>query len=262
MESFRGGIKFFLFFFWTILLVPPQALIMLFTKGRAAYVIPHFWQKRVCDAFALTVDVTGTPVKDRQVIYVSNHISYLDIPVISTILPYSFVAKADVADWPLFGLLARLQQTAFISRSRTDAAKEKSALQNMLKDGKSLIIFPEGTSTDGRTVLPFKASLFSIALDETAPPGLVIQPFTVEIAETDGKPVNNQAGRDLYAWHGDMTLLPHLWRFAKSEGARINLHFHPPLTMGAETHRKALAADSQALVAGGLGQAEILQNAA
>lgn len=185
----------------------------------------------------------------RQVILTSNHVSYLDIEVFSTVTPWSFVAKAEVAGWPLFGTLARLQQTAFTSRSRTDAHKDKNALSSMLAAGKNLIIFPEGTSSDGGQVLPFKSSLLSAALES---PNLLVQPVTLAVLEVDGKQACSGPVRDLYAWHGDMTLPPHLWAFAKGKGARIRLIFHPPVDPASVADRKALTTLCQTIVAGGL----------
>ena len=231
--------KFSCFFFWSILLIPPQMLVMLFSRGKAAFILPTIWQRLICRAFALEVEVTGIPVQDARTIYVGNHISYLDIPVIAGILPASFVAKAEVASWPVFGFLAKLQQTAFINRSRKAVAHEKTALSALLAKGKSLIIFPEGTSSDGRTVLPFRSSLFGLALDDPIRP--TIQTFTLELVSVNGHPVTSQEDRDLYAWHGDMTLMPHFWSFAKSHGAKVRLHFHPPLQVQQVNDRKELA---------------------
>ncbi|MCB9991552.1 MAG: 1-acyl-sn-glycerol-3-phosphate acyltransferase [Rhodospirillales bacterium] len=234
-------------FFWSALLIPPQIIILLFSRGKAAFILPTFWQHRICNAFGLKVEVIGTPVLDRQALFVSNHISYLDIPVIAGVLPASFVAKADVASWPVFGLLAKLQQTAFVSRSRATLAQEKAALSNVLAQGRSLIIFPEGTSSDGQTVLPFKTSLFGLALESGQ--DITVQPFTIELASVDGHEVSTQADRDLYAWHGDMTLMPHFWAFAKSSGAKVRLHFHPPLRVQQISDRKELARICYDLVA-------------
>ena len=223
---------------------------MAFCKGRRAYILPGFWQKMVCHAFALKVETIGTPLTGKQAIFVSNHLSYLDIPVIGSVLPASFVAKAEVASWPVFGFLAKLQQTAFISRSRSAVQREKGNLAAFLEQGKSLVIFPEGTSSDGSKVLPFRSSLFGIALEAASQPP--IQPFTIELVEIDGRKVNNSQGRDHYAWHGDMTLMPHFWAFAKSNGAKVRLHFHTPLQVKGLQDRKKLAQTCHQMVAGPL----------
>lgn len=245
MRSLIACLKLFAFFAVSLVLVPVQMAVLAIHKGKAAYIIPYYWQKCVCMIFGLKISVTGAPVKDRQVIYVSNHLSYLDIPVIGSVLKASFVAKKEVSDWPVFGFLSRLQQTAFIERTRNAAVKEADALDTMLENGKSLILFPEGTSTDGTEVVPFKSSLFSLALKngENSQP-IPVQPFALKILQVNGKEPENQDLRDLYAWHRDMkTELPeHLWRFAKSGGAHISLSFFPIIETSQQRDRKMLSA--------------------
>lgn len=262
MASVGAGLKFMAFFLWCCLVVPLQGLVLLLHKGQGLYVIPHIWHKGVCLIFGLRVDYAGTPHTTGQTFFVFNHVSYLDIPVIGSVIKASFVAKEDVAGWPVFGFLSRLQNTAFISRKARDAGNEKNRLEDMLAEGRSLIVFPEGTSTDGAQVLPFKSSLFSLALVERPSGSLMIQPVTLELLTVDGAPVshNNVSDnkkRDLYAWYGEMTLPPHLWDFAKCRGARIRLHFHAPRDASAYTCRKALAQECRRDVAGGLYQADI-----
>lgn len=242
MPSIIATLKIVLFLLWCLPMVPVQLLVLCFTKGKLAYFTPYIWHKGVCLIFGLRVKISGAPYKDSQTLYVSNHLSYLDIPVIGTVLRASFVAKKDVANWPVFGFLSKLQQTAFIERSRGAAAKEANALDSMMQAGKNLIVFPEGTSTDGRDVIPFKSSLFSLALKDLDQP-LSIQPFSILIESVDGKTPDTQNLRDLYAWHRDMdTELPsHLWRFAKSRGAVIRLVFHAPIQARNFEDRKTLA---------------------
>lgn len=243
MGNLRAVVKILLFALISLILVPLQMMVMAVHRGKNAYIIPYFWQKMVCLIFSIRVTVHGTPVKNSQLIYVSNHLSYLDIPVIGSVLKASFVAKKDVSKWPVFGFLSKLQQTAFIERSRGAAVKEASALDEMLDSGKSLILFPEGTSTDGREVVPFKSSLFSLVF-KSPEKALPIQPFSIEMISVDGKKPDTQELRDLYSWHRDMdTELPqHLWRFAKSNGAHIALGFYPVIPAGQLNDRKLLAA--------------------
>ncbi len=251
MAALIALLKFSQFLFWCAVLIPPQMLILLFTRGKPAYALPQLWHKMICRAFGIEVELEGAPAAGGQTLYVSNHISYLDIPVISCVLAASFVAKADVAGWPVFGLLAKLHQTIFISRSRQSIQEESHVLKNILKAGGSIIVFPEGTSSDGRSVLPFKSSLFSMVLDSDIP-NVIIQPFTVELIETDGKKVETQKDRDYYAWYGDMTLMPHFWQFAKRRGAKVKLHFHPPIKVQEGGNRKDLALKCHEIVASGL----------
>ena len=256
MKQLRIFYKAALFTLWCALVVPLQLIALRFTHGRGAYTLPYFWHNRICGVFGLKVVVEGTPLHDQQTLFVCNHVSYLDIPVMASVLKASFVAKKEVSGWPVFGTLARLQQTAFISRSRNDAQKEKNALTNMLASGKSVILFPEGTSTDGRDVVPFKSSLFSMTLDGNRN-GMLIQPVTLVVDSVDGRSANDQTARDVYAWYGDMTMPPHLSGFTASKGAVIRLVFHPPIDPAAYADRKTLADDCWRIVQSGLGQQKL-----
>ncbi len=256
MRTFIAAIKMIAFVGLCLLIVPLQLVVMFFHKGRYAYILPHLWHKGACAIFRIRVQKTGSIYTNSQVLYMSNHLSYLDIPAISSILCFgSFVAKKDVASWPLFGFLSTLQQTAFISRSRGDAKKGVNALDTMLEDGKNLIIFPEGTSTDGQSVLDFKSSLFSIALREGLEE-LIIQPVTVEVLSANGHDLKTQDDRDLYAWHRDMDdsieLHHHLWSFAKSSGAVLSITFHDIIHSKEFSDRKILAKTCHDAVSNGL----------
>ncbi len=250
MGNLRATLKFTQFFFWSALLIPPQMIIMVFSRGNAAYTLPIFWHKMICRAFKLDIEVEGQPSKEQQTIYVSNHVSYLDIPVIGSILPASFVAKEEVATWPVFGLLAKLQQCVFINRARHRIGEGQSNMQQRLNSGNSIVLFPEGTSTNGTNVLPFKSSLFSVATDPELTKKPLIQPFTIELLETNGQKIKIEKDHDLYAWYADMTLAPHFWDFAKSNGAKVKLHFHAPLRVKDDDNRKNLAKTCHDKVAG------------
>ncbi len=253
MKNIRASFKFFLFFTLTVLIIPLQSIVLVFTDGPLSYYFPLIWQKSVCFIFRIKVKVIGAPSQNSQTIFISNHLSYLDIPVIGSTIKASFVAKKDVESWPVFGFLSKLQQTAFISRSREDAAKEKDKLDQMLFDRKNLIIFAEGTSTDGKEVLPFKSSLFSIALQKNLSE-LLVQPVTIAMNSVDGKKVINPEDRDLYSWHINMDtpLAVHLWLFAKTTGAIITVDFHPPIRAHDFADRKALALACHKQVSNGL----------
>ncbi len=161
-------------------------------------------------------------------------------------------ARGDLSGWPIFGYLATLQQTIFVSRERKDAAAAKDMLDAVLRRGTNLIVFAEGTSSGGSAVLPFKSSLFGLAMENATGKPLLVQPVTISLLDVDGKPASNDATRDLYAWHGDMTLGPHIWNFAKLKGARIKVSFHPPRDAAAYDDRKKLCQDCHNDVAGGL----------
>ena len=125
--------------------------------------VARSWYRGCSRLCALKVRVRGHPVVEGPVLYTANHVSYLDIVVLGGLLDAVFVAKAEVVRWPVIGPLAKLQRTIFIERTATRASVENTELRHRLAMGESVIIFPEGTSSDGRRVLPFKSALFDIA---------------------------------------------------------------------------------------------------
>lgn len=260
MSSLFAVLKFVGFAVLCVLMVPLQALVMVFSKDKAAYILPKFWHQCVCALFGLRASVTGTPHQSSQVIYVSNHLSYLDIPLLGAHIPNaSFVSKNDVANWPVWGFLSSLQQTAFISRSRGDTQKEAHSLDQMIANGKNLIIFPEGTSTFGRDVLPFKSSLFSLAF-KNGPENLRIQPLSIELRRANKQEPSGDEARLVYTWprEDDRDLHIHLWDLAKTSGAELHITFHPVIRANEFSDRKTLAKTCHDTVCKGLS----IQNAA
>lgn len=234
----------------TIPIVFFQSIVLLFHKGQYAYLIPQLWHKGVCLIIGLKVTIIGKPVTDRQVIYISNHLSYLDIPATGCFLRGSFIAKDDIAGWPVIGFLATVQQTAFISRTSSKVKKVANALDIMIRDGKNLILFPEGTSSNGEDVLPFKSSLFSIAQPKNMKP-IAIQPFVIELLDVDGTRLTKQS-RDYYAWYADMDFAPHIWEFMQTSGATIKLTFLDGMTPSPDQNRKELCQIVENQIASGL----------
>ena len=250
MKKFIAISKIALILLWTLPLLILQTPIMLFHKGSMAYTLPRLWHKGVCFIIGLKVEIVGIPVHNKQLIYVGNHISYLDIPAIGSVLKASFIAKEDIAGWPVIGFLARVQQTAFISRSSAKAKKVANALDVMVKDGKSLILFPEGTSTVGTSVLPFKSSLFSLAQPKDSGP-IPIQPFIIELVDADGKPLTPET-RDYYAWYADMEFAPHIWIYLQTRGATVRLTFLDVITPQPAQDRKELCKIIETQISSGL----------
>lgn len=235
--------KIVLMIIWTLPLVVVQCVVLLFSKGPGSYYVPQFWHNGISSIIGLKTEVRGEKIADAQTIFVGNHLSYLDIFALGSNIRASFIAKEEIAHWPVIGFLSSVQQTAFISRSSDQAKKVANSLANMLAVGKGLILFPEGTSSEGRTVLPFKSSLFSLVRDEATGKAIQIQPFTITLLETDGHQLDDtsNASRDLYAWYGDMDFGPHFWKFLTTSGAKIRITFHPVVQPQPEQDRKILS---------------------
>lgn len=251
MRYLLGFLKLLAILLVSLILIPMQHLTLLFAKGKNAYILPQLWHKAASRIFGLQFTVQGKLISDRQVFYVGNHLSHFDIFILGGLIPASFVAKEDLAKWPVVSLLCRLQQTAFISRSSGQASQVQNNIRDMIDQGKTIILFPEGTSTRGETVLDFKSSLFSLPM-EYADRGLQIQPFTIKLLDVDHQPAVSQELQDLYAWDRDnpISMGLHIFNFVKLRGgARLQIIFHPPVPIEPGEDRKILARRIQEIVA-------------
>lgn len=189
-------------------------------------------------------EVRGTAAPAPAVV-VANHASWLDIFALNAGQTLTFVAKAEVARWPLIGWLARGAGTVFIRRDRRETADQVALFRARLAAGDRLAFFPEGTSTDGQRVLPFKPALFAAFLDP-ALPGLQVQPVTLLWQPPAG------ADPRLYAWWGDMDFGAHLLAIlAQKRQGRVSVIRHAPLRPDPAQGRKPLAAAAEAAVRAG-----------
>lgn len=245
MRAIIASLKIASFLALTLITIPLQALDrLLLEKTRFFYIIPTMYFKITAWIFQIKTKQIGNK-HNGQVVFVGNHLSYIDIPVIGGKLDATFISKADVRNWPLFGILSALAKTIFIERSRNAVQKCISDIQKMLNEGRSLILFPEGTSTNGLKVLPFKSTIFELFLNETLKDSLYVQPFTVSLEKIDGKTITDATQHDLYAWYGDMTFMPHLWQLAKTKGTIVTLTLHEARKASDYDDRKSFALDCQ-----------------
>lgn len=144
----------------------------------------------LCALLRIRVRVNGAPMRDRAVLYVSNHISWADILVIGSLAPVAFIAKREVASWPLVGITAKIQRTVFVDRTRRHQTGEAVAdIVKRLKDGLSVVLFAEGTSSDGNRVLPFRSALLGAVEEASAHAGnILIQPMSISYTGCTASP--------------------------------------------------------------------------
>jgi 1-acyl-sn-glycerol-3-phosphate acyltransferase len=174
----------------------------------------HRWSRRTLPRMGIAIDVTGSPTSGGLI--ASNHLSYLDILVYSAIAPCAFVSKSEVRGWPAVGWIATLAGTVYVDRSlRSETRTVQPEMQSALAGGLRLFLFPEGTSTDGSSVLPFHSSLFQPAIDLKAPVSAACIAYTVP----DGN-----AGTDACYW-GEMTLFPHLINLLSKHSVTATVKF-------------------------------------
>lgn len=217
--------------------VPAELLLRAVTLSNRPY-LPIWFHRGLTRAMGVRIRTQGTPVRRGPVLFVANHISWSDIPVLGARIRGSFVAKADVAGWGPVGWLASFAHTVYVTRDqRSTTTAQRSAIAKRLRAGGSLILFPEGTNNDGTGVLPFKSALFSVVDDV---PGLIVQPVTIAYTHIDGLPVMRCQLPDI-AWVGDTELAPHALGFIGLGTITAQIIFHPPLDPTGFADRKLLA---------------------
>ncbi len=258
MGTWRATIRVICFLSLTIGLMPVQ-WVLVTLKMPGARSLPMHYHRILCRLIGIRVIVKGTPERTRPVLICANHTSYFDILVMSTAIPVSFVAKSEVATWPFFGQMAKLQRTVFVERDRRSKTHHhRNEIHGRIANGDTLILFPEGTSSDGNRVLPFKSALMSVAQMSVVGEGgelddmVVVQPVSVAYTRLHGIPMG-RAFRPFFAWYGDMDLVPHLWEAFKLGPIDVEMHFHEPLTITEAGTRKALANYCQERVSAGVG---------
>jgi 1-acyl-sn-glycerol-3-phosphate acyltransferase len=226
---------------WMLLVMPFFALFKRIGWHRTASTLLRLIYAGLVRASGFRIKVIGEPCRSAPVLYVANHCSYFDIPVLGSLLDAAFVAKMEVGTWPGIGFLARLAGTVFVERrarhSRTQRDEMKARLDGAAQ---SLILFPEGTSSDGTSVLPFKSALFSVAEAVESGSVLPVQPISLSYSGLDGLPMGRN-WRSYYAWYGDMELADHIWIALGLGRATVTVVFHPPVSMASLPSRKALA---------------------
>jgi 1-acyl-sn-glycerol-3-phosphate acyltransferase len=234
---------------WTLPCCAIQA-VLLMLPGRAKIGFARFYWRVFIWLIGVHVRIIGAPRaggQGRRVIYTSNHCSWLDIPVLGGRLEACFVSKDEIASWPGISLIARLGRTVFVTRTRGATGRERDDMRSRLEDGDDLLLFPEGTSSDGSRVLPFRSPFFSIAEGEHPP---LIQPISVVYDRLGGMPTRRST-RAFFAWYGDMDLASHFWRLAQWRGMRVTILLHPPLDPRDFPNRKVLAQATWDAVAAG-----------
>ena len=236
---------------WTVPALLVQA-VCLQVPGRAKVVFARVYWAVFTRALGLHVRVVGTPANHgsaRPVVFVSNHSSWVDVAVVGGVLEGCFVAKGEVDRWPVINLIARLGRTIFVSRRRGSTVRERDDIRARLRRGDNIILFPEGTSSDGSRVLPFRSSFFAVAEAAEGEPPL-IQPVSVVYDRLGGLPAG-RAARPVFAWYGDMDIASHFWRMGQNCGLRATVLLHAPLDPARYADRKALAQATWQIVADG-----------
>lgn len=257
MQSrFRAYFVLASFIAFTVPLMPVQALLLRISPGLARR-FPHWYHRRVCRLIGLSVTIEGAVARDRAVLIVANHVSWLDIPLLSAVAPVSFVAKKDVASWPFIATLARLQRTVFVDRERRfkvqDATNE---IIDRLNAGDTIVLFAEGTSSDGNRVLPFKTSLFAAVKPaeraaDAARPQTAVQTVSIAYMRRNGLPLG-WFGRRAFGYYGDVEMGANAWDVLSGGAIEAVVHIDAPVSLDSFIDRKDLARRSEIAVRDGV----------
>jgi len=238
----------------TLPLMPVQA-VLLRTSPAGARRFPHWYHRRVCRILGIRINVEGPLASGVPVLLLANHTSWLDIPVISAAVPVSFVAKKEVSSWPFVSWLARLQQTVFVDRKRRISVGDTAGeIFERLEKGDAIVLFAEGTSSDGNRVLPFKTSLVAAAKPSraaatagAAASSAVVQTLAIVYTHLHGVPLG-RADRPLVGWYGDMEMAGHAWTLLGAGPIDVTVRLGPPVDLASFPDRKALARHSESHV--------------
>ncbi len=228
---------------WTLAAVCVQSVLLVLPGRGKAWFARIYWRV-MARILGVRLRLIGQRSDHRPTLFVANHCTWLDIVALGAALPGCFVAKAEIAKWPGIGLVAKLGRTIFVSRSRETLAHEQRVLENRLERGDNIILFPEGTTSDGNRILPFSSAFFTLAFGRAEP---WVQPVTIVYDELENQQVR-RGDRPLIAWYGDMDLVPHLTQLVRRRRLRATILFGEPLPPGSFANRKTICAALEQLI--------------
>ena len=237
----RGLIVATIFFTMTPLLIAAQwLLVKLRLPGWGVIGVNYY--RFLCLGLRMRVRIVGEPVRDRAVLFVSNHVSWADILAIGSIIPIAYVSKSEIAKWPLVGIAAKAQRTVFVDRSRRQQTGDAVAeMVKRLAGGTSMVLFAEGTSSDGNRVLPFRSALMGAVKEASAraESGILIQPMSICYTGLNGIPMGRQH-RPLVAWYGDLDFMPHIKALMAGGAVDAVITYGEPIAADGTADRKAM----------------------
>ncbi|MBL0339337.1 MAG: 1-acyl-sn-glycerol-3-phosphate acyltransferase [Rhodospirillaceae bacterium] len=220
-------------------------MVLRWVNGEKLGAFAVFYHRICCRILGIYISIKGQPSPHRPTLYVANHTSYVDIISFASLMPISFVSKAEVGKWPIFGLLARLQRTVFIDRQRKNTGIHRNSMADRLQEGDSLMLFAEGTTNDGNRLFPFRSSLLSAAETKLIPddnvthPYVMVQPVSIAYTHLNGLPLG-YSWRYLIAWYGDVGFGEHIWQLLRLGKIRVLIEFHEPVNIHQFKSRKEM----------------------
>ena len=223
MRGLRAWLVLTTFFVFTLPLMPLQ-LLFLRTGSRYARTFPNWYHRQVCRLVGVRLHIDGGVAREQGVLLISNHVSWLDITVLSAVAPVSFVAKQEVASWPFVSWLAKLQRSVFVDRTRRSEVTDKAnEILRRLEAGDHVVLFAAVKPTGGASA-----------------GDLCAQTLALTYTKLHGLPLCRR-GRPMVAWYGDMDLASHAWRLLGLGPLDAHIRIGPPVPLDDFADRKALA---------------------
>jgi 1-acyl-sn-glycerol-3-phosphate acyltransferase len=249
VQVFRAIAALACFVLLTVAVLPIQAALAMLAGRSAPKLVRPYW-RAVARIMKLRIAVEGHPPDRGPALLVSNHVSWLDVIALGAVVEAAFIAKTEVAGWPLIGPVARAGRTIFIDRSRRgDTARTVAAMQARFAGGDMLVLFAEGTSSDGRRVLKFRTALMAAATGP-AQASLQIIPVSIVVLRLGGLPLCRRT-MPRVAWYGDMPFATHLWEVLKRGPVEMQIRFHDPIAADEVPDRKQLTRRCETVVRAG-----------
>lgn len=213
--------------------------------------LPRLWHRVACHALGIKVHVHGAIEASKPLLLVVNHVSWKDIMILGSVADVAFIAKTEVRNWPVFGLLARLQKTIFVAREqKRKAGAQVNEIADRLAGGEIIVLFPEGTTSDGNRLLPVKSSLFGAASSaaDQVPGGMVnVQPVAIAYTGIQGMAMGRYH-RSVAAWPGSIELLPSLMGLMRAGAIDVDVSFADAIPFHRGDNRKALSVNATAAI--------------
>lgn len=235
MGQLRGIVRVLFFLCWVLITFLPVLLLWAARLERLRARTAQLFYRVSCAIVGLRFTVRGAVSSERPLLLISNHTSYLDVFVLGSLVPVSFTPKKEVRSWPVIGFLCVLADCIFVERRPSEMQAAAAAMKQRLARGKVLCIFPEGTTSDGYDVKPFKSGFLSLAEVLKLP----VQPASMAYTHI-GREVITPARRDEVAWVGDATFFGHFWHFLTLPSVRVEVTLHPVRHVDHYGDRKAL----------------------
>jgi 1-acyl-sn-glycerol-3-phosphate acyltransferase len=223
------------------LLLMPFQLLALYFDWKLRRTLPRVWHRFACHALGIRVHVHGSLERRRPLMLCANHASWMDIMVMSSVADVAFIAKSEVRSWPVFGQLSRLQKSVFIVREeKRNTGNQANEIAGRMADGEIVVLFPEGTTSDGNRLLEVKSSLFgaaAMAVPHSPNGSVFVQPVAIAYTKAHGVALGRYH-RPLAGWPGDVELMPHFMDVVKNGAIDVEVRFGEPVDYRADSNRK------------------------